>query len=234
MATCTPQPFDTEFIGRPVYRLELGSPTELHLVPDMIPPDAGLVALRVPDTWPGPEPSAGFREIETLVQLQRRLTREDAGNAPGDTRFSTPEDAATCAAIASAAFSADRYHADPMIAEHIAARIKAAWARNEVCGRADRTFVCERNGKVAGFNGCLLTDGVMTIDLIAVSPEHQGKGIGKALLMAAFAHYAPLAQRTIIATQSTNLGALELYRKLGYVEYSRMKTFHYVPEPIGF
>jgi ribosomal protein S18 acetylase RimI-like enzyme len=103
-----------------------------------------------------------------------------------------------------------------------------------VAGRTDRTFIYEKDDKILGFNGCLLKDGVMTVDLIAVASGHHGQGIGGRLLQAAFAHYAPLAATSRIATQASNRGALALYRKLGYVEIGRLRTLHYTPEPIGF
>ncbi|MBO6562841.1 MAG: GNAT family N-acetyltransferase [Nisaea sp.] len=234
MATCIPQPFDSGFIGAPVYRVEISSADQISSLRSLVPGDAALVSVRIPVSWGAPDPLSGFREIETLVSLERVLAEEDTRFQGAGIRFSTADDADACAAIAAAAFSADRYRADPLIADSIAARIKAAWARNEVTGRTDRTLIYEENGEILGFNGCLLRDGTMTVDLIAVASGHQGKGIGAKLLKAAFAHYAPRARKTLIATQASNHGALALYGKLGYVEIGRMRTFHFTPAPIGF
>ncbi|WP_193188780.1 GNAT family N-acetyltransferase [Nisaea sediminum] len=233
MATCVPQPFDTGFIGGPVYRIEITAAAEIAGLRTLVPEDAALVSVRIPVSWGAPDAHSGFREIETLVSLERSLTTEDARFQGAQIRCSRAEDAEACAAIAETAFSADRYHADPLIDDCIAARIKAAWARNEVTGRTDRTFIYESNGEILGFNGCLVRGGVMIVDLVAVASGHQGKGIGAELLKAAFAHYAHQVGKTLIATQASNLGALALYRKLGYVETGRMRTFHFTPAPIG-
>lgn len=233
MAICVPQPFDSEIVGGPVYRLNLDSDADLPHIARIIPADAILVSLRIPASWPAPDRSTGFREIETLVQLERPLLAEDARSAVPGIRVSTPADAGACAAIARSAFFADRYHSDPMIADQIAERIKAAWGRNEVSGRSDRTFVRQLDGEVVGFNGCLLEGRRMIVDLIAVSEQHQGKGIGAALLKAAFAHYASRADHTLIATQADNTGALTLYLKLGYRETGRVRTYHFTPDPIS-
>jgi len=233
MAICLPQPFDSGFIGGPVYRIEIDSAEEIETLPALLPGDAALVSVRIPAPWGKPDAQSGFREIETLVSLERPLTDEDTGFQSASIRFSRPADADACAAIAEAAFIADRYHADPQVDDGVAARLKAAWARNEVTGRTDRTFIYEEDGKVLGFNGCLVRDGVMIVDLIAVANGHQGKGVGAKLLKAAFAHYAPRVGKTLIATQASNLDALRLYQKLGYVETARSRTFHFTPEPSG-
>lgn len=234
MAIMIPQPFDSDILRTPVYRLDLSDPGELKSLAALVPDDAGLVSMRLPDDWPIPDPGTGFRHIESLVELQRDFAPEDAVPASRNIRLAAPADADACADIARNAFQADRYHADPMVAEELAGKLKAAWARNEVTGRTDRTFIWEEDGAVAGFNGCLLRGDSMIVDLIAVSTGLQGRGIGAALLKASFSHFAGQAKTGLIATQDSNHGALALYRKLGYAEVRRFKTFHFVPRPIGF
>tara|TARA_R110002012_G_scaffold216843_2_gene388018 strand:- start:612 stop:1319 length:708 start_codon:yes stop_codon:yes gene_type:complete len=234
MARQVKQPFDTALLGGPVYHLEIASESEIPEIHDLVPDDAVLVSVRLPEAWRTPAKDSGFREIETLIHLQRDLIDQDRQPGSSNIRFSNPGDGEFCAVVAEAVFRSDRYHADPMVSEQIANRVKAAWARNEVNGRTDKTFIWEENGVIAGFNGCLLQDRVMTVDLIAVSQAHQGRGIGAALIKAAFSHYAGLADCAVIATQDSNIGALALYRKLGFVETARFRTFHYVPKQIGF
>lgn len=234
MASQVKQAFDTSILGGPVYRLEIATESELQDIRDLVPDDAILVSVRLPEAWSPPAKDSGFREIETLVQLERYFIEEDLQPTSPNIRYSDPSDREFCAAIAEAVFRSDRYHADPMVSEKIANRVKAAWARNEVNGRTDKTFIWEEDGEIAGFNGCLLQNRMVTIDLIAVSQAHQGRGIGAALIKAAFSHYARLADCALIATQDSNTGALALYRKLGFVETARFRTLHYVPKPIGF
>lgn len=233
MATLVKQPFDSSILGGAVYRLEIENEAELPDIRKFVPEDAILVSTRLPATWNAPPKECAFRKIETLVQLARDLSVENHHVSPPNIRFSNSQDADSCATIAEAVFQSDRYHADPMVSESMANQIKAAWARNEVNGRTDKTFIWDADGEIAGFNGCLLQDRTMTVDLIAVSQAHQGQGIGAALIEAAFSYYAGQADYARIATQDTNIGALALYRKLGFVEISRFSTFHYVPKPIN-
>ena len=234
MATLVKQPFDSSILGGAVYRLEIEGEAELPDIRKFAPEDAILVSTRLPAAWNAPPKECGFRKIETLVQLARDLSAEDHHVSPPNIRFSNSQDADFCANIAEAVFQSDRYHADPMVSESMASQIKAAWARNEVNGRTDKTFIWDADGKIAGFNGCLLQDRTMTVDLIAVSQTYQGQGIGAALIKAALSHYAGLADCALIATQDSNTGALSLYHKLGFIETARFRTFHYVPQPIGF
>ena len=239
MAALVKQSFDSSILGGAVYRLDISDKTEIPAMLGMVPDDAILVSARLPTAWSRPARNSGFREIETLVYLQRDLDEKDHQHRVPDSshpsiRFSNPDDGEFCAAIAEAVFLSDRYHADSMVSETIANQIKAAWARNEVNGRTDKTFIWEENGAIAGFNGCLLHDRIMTVDLIAVSQAHQGRGIGAALIEAAFSYYSGKADSVRIATQDSNIGALALYQKLGFVETARFSTLHYVPKPIGF
>lgn len=235
MAICNPQPFDAEFLGGPVYRLELDAVDCLRSLPDQMPRDAILVSMRIPSDWPAPDPATGFRLIETTVQMRRDPDPEDAGEPAAEIRLARPEDAEACADIARTVFTADRYHADPMIADPLADKMKAVWARNDINGRADRTFVWEESGAVIGFVGCLKYRQSVTIDLIAVADGHHGRGIGRALLRAAFSHYLKDSdcREILIATQANNHGALALYRALGFKETGRLRTYHFTPAPIG-
>ena len=234
MINCSFQPFDAEILLGPVYRLELDSPEALPCLSDHVPEDAILVSLRIPSDWPAPDPSTGFRLIETTVQLRRDPDPADADEIAAEIRVALGDDADACAEIARAVFIADRYHADPMVDDRLADELKEAWARNDVNGRADRTFVWEDADTVCGFVGCVMSDHAMTIDLIAVGDGHQGRGIGRALLGAAFSHYLREGEcrEFLIATQADNLGALALYKSLGFAETGRLKTYHFTPAPI--
>ncbi|MBK4780696.1 GCN5 family acetyltransferase [Enterococcus faecium] len=72
---------------------------------------------------------------------------------------------------------------------------------------------------------------------VAVTPTHQGKGIGGKLLETAFQKLSQLASnqtRIIIRTGTTSSAALHLYQKMGYVEIGRVKDYfiHHYSEPI--
>ncbi len=67
-------------------------------------------------------------------------------------------------------------------------------------------------------------DHVLTDLTVAVHPDMQGRGIGSALFAAFFARAGtilPAVSRIELVARSGNLGALQLYRRLGFVEEGR-------------
>src|SRR3954452_22970079 len=80
------------------------------------------------------------------------------------------------------------------------------------------SLVAERGGRVAGF---LLTrrwveDGVGYVDDLAVDPDEQGRGLGTALLLNAFAAFRDAGLRAAqLGVASDNPKALRLYERAG-------------------
>ena len=140
-----------------------------------------------------------------------------------------PSDQAACQAIARSAFVLDRFHADPFIPKAVADRQKEAWVRNGFAGRADRSWVAREAGLTRGFILCRLAAGVAIIDLIAVAAADRRCGHGRRLTAAAITHYARHSSAIRVATQESNLGALALYRGLGFSEAGCEVTYHFTP-----
>lgn len=225
------QPFDSAFLGGPVYRLA----TEATLDHDDVrrleawaeEAGAALVVARVTSTGGAVFVGSRFRRVEMLITLERSLAGAPV-SMPAGIRLSEPKDAEACAAIAAASFTDDRYHVDPNTA-HAANDIKAAWARNDVQGRADTGFVAVSGREIIGFNLCLLEGDVALIDLIATASAWRGRGFGRALVRAALAHYREKARAMRVGTQMTNAASLALYRAEGFVEVARADTWHLTP-----
>jgi ribosomal protein S18 acetylase RimI-like enzyme len=228
------QPFESDILGGPVLRLVPDGPVQNPAL-DHALNEAGrlgvpkLVTARIDDL-----DRAGarlleareFRRVETLVTLARPT---EGGEAPElAVERAGPDSAPECAAIARVAFTHDRFHADTRLDRAAADEIKARWAANGVTGRADAALVVRQGGRIVGFNLCLLAGSEAVIDLIAVAPAAHGQGIGRSLVLAALAHYRPLASTLRVGTQASNLASLALYRRLGFAERNRAQTFHLV------
>jgi len=125
--------------------------------------------------------------------------------------------------IAKSAFRFSRFHADPKFGSALASRIKAAWAANYFLGqRGHRMLVAEEQGCLAGFILLMERPEVTAVDLIAVDPAFQGKGLGAALLLAA----ETKGRRMTAGTQNTNLPSCRMYEKCGYTAGPRELVFH--------
>jgi len=236
------QPFESEFFAAPVLQLRIGGDgldrlesTAAEVAAWAGRTGAGLVMARVP---PAEEriaaalTAAGFALVETLVTLE--CPAPEQAIYPATVRAGGAEEVAECAAIAREAFVFDRYHADRRIAGRIASDIKENWVRNAFAGRADRCFVAEDEGRVAGFLLTLKRDDALVIDLVAVGSGFRGRGVGRALVEAAKARSHEVgAARVRVGTQAANHVSLGLYDAAGFVRRSEMLTFHWVPAKQG-
>lgn len=78
--------------------------------------------------------------------------------------------------------------------------------------------------RIAGDESELLT--------IAVDPKRRGRGLGRALLSAAFADLAMSPVKTMfLEVDETNAPAIALYRRFGFVEIGKRKGYY--PKPDG-
>lgn len=122
--------------------------------------------------------------------------------------------------IARSAFHHSRFHCDPRFPSAIADRIKEAWARNLVMGqRGAGCLVGRRNGRVVSFLGYLQVESPspsFVIDLVAVSTEERGRGIGRATIAAMQAMSARHARSIIVGTQVSNIASVGMYEAMGF------------------
>lgn len=159
--------------------------------------------------------AAGFRVVDTTITLE--TVGLPAATADSTVRLARPEDAPGVEAVAREGFAYSRFHLDPHIEKRVADEIKAQWAGNYFKGaRGDHMVVAEVEGRIAGFLQLLAGgDGVLTIDLVAVSSAHRRRGLAAAMIRYA-AHACAGTQRLRVGTQAANVGSLRLYQSLGF------------------
>lgn len=226
-AYCEDRPFDGGILGKPVWALL--DPTKAAVaVAAAKERGVGLLFRRGADDEDAMLSRAGFRWIETLVTLARDLPKEPSA-LPEGTRLAAPADADVAGDIAAASFRSDRWHRDPEIPNDRADSFKRTWTANDVAGRADFTVLALEGGKVVGFNAVLSRAEGLVIDLIAVAPGYQGRGIGRRLVEGALAAGAGKADRMLVGTQSENTASLALYAAMGFEPMCRAVTWHWTP-----
>ena len=119
----------------------------------------------------------------------------------------------------------DRFHRDGVFPGERISRLWRTSVYNAVTQWADKVYVYEQSGKVAGF--IIVTEDSSIplssagagkrIFLIAVLPELRRQGVGKALVRAAV-HYSGenASPYLLVGTQGSNSAAISLYQSCGF------------------
>ncbi len=173
----------------------------------------------------------GFELVVTELQFELPLGRgkvSDVASPPG-IREATPDDEGDVVRIAKEAFRDDRFHKDLKIGANAAAAVKGKWVSNFFSGaRGDRMFIApDDEGTVGGF--ILLVDSGSTtvIDLVAVAPHAQRRGLGERLVAAAIGSAGSRTDRVLVGTQITNSSSVRLYSRLGFSLVSSSHVLHH-------
>lgn len=78
-------------------------------------------------------------------------------------------------------------------------------------------WVAEQDGEIVGYAGLMCIRPVGDVQTIAVVPEHEGRGIGSALLRTLHAQARELgATEVLLEVRADNPRAQRLYRRFGY------------------
>lgn len=197
-----------------------------------------VVFVRLADTDPlrGVLERDGHAPVDTLVTStlgrdRPAIPRSAAVAVEHHARLDDPADVAAVVSITGECAWTSHLHADPRLPADRTRELYAAWARNDVTGRAQRTIIARAGRDVIGYLAALAagdgTAGPATaaIDLIAVRSSWQGRGAGAAML-ASFIEW--IGDREIAATVGTQADnpALRLYARCGFVPSATHVTYH--------
>jgi ribosomal-protein-alanine N-acetyltransferase len=91
-------------------------------------------------------------------------------------------------------------------------------------------FVAEKPVGLAGFAVASLLESQAELELIAVAPAHQRRGLALRLFAALAAELRTArAKELILEARASNQPALALYRRLGFVETGRRTRYYQSP-----
>ena len=91
-------------------------------------------------------------------------------------------------------------------------------------------YLCNQGDTVIAYGGMLIAVDEGQITNIAVHPEHRGKGLGLAIVQALIKHAkAERLANITLEVRASNIPAISLYRKVGFVEVGRRKGFYTKP-----
>jgi GNAT superfamily N-acetyltransferase len=229
-------PFDSKHYGLHVGRLvrdEADGPAELSAAIEAAQRERfAVVFLRLSDGDPlcGVLERGGHAPVDTLVTST--LGRDHVAIQANATvaiehhdRLVDPDDIVAVAAISTESLRTSHLHADPRLPLAQTRELYAAWARNDVTGRAQRTIVARAERELIGYLTVLATPATAVIDLVAVRARWHGLGVGSALL-ASFVAW--IGDRELVATVGTQADnpARRLYARCGFVPTATHCTYH--------
>jgi GNAT superfamily N-acetyltransferase len=163
--------------------------------------------------------SAGFRVVCTAVTLRRPAAAPPPEPASGEppVRPLDPRLDSGLPERVAGAFRTTRFHLDPVIPDAVAHRIKRDWADAYVAGtRGESALTVELDGRSAGLLGVVAQEQTRTIDLLAVSPDAQGRGAGRALIRRFCEDSRDCSDALEVGTQAANEPAIRRYERLGF------------------
>jgi dTDP-4-amino-4,6-dideoxy-D-galactose acyltransferase len=136
------------------------------------------------------------------------------------------EDVDRAATLAQKAFTKDRFHSDPLISKDRADQLHSVWTRNSCSGSvADVVLLAEDDQNLLGFVTCKiqrdtaarLGQTVGTIVLVACDETARGRGVGRAMTMAALDWFQQNGCDVVeVGTQLRNITASRLYQNCGF------------------
>jgi dTDP-4-amino-4,6-dideoxy-D-galactose acyltransferase len=226
---CVLLPWDTEFWGFPVARLNPSAPDAAAMREALAwCSERGVRCLYLLADGGCPRTLAlaherGFRFVDIRVELTLPLAGPAwAAAASGGARVrpAVAADLPALRRLAAVSHHDTRFFKDDRFDACRAAELYGEWIARDL--RRHTVFVCDapsQTGEPCGYVSCE-RDGEAAegrIGLIAVAAAHKGAGLGTALLAAAIGWFSD-AQATSarVVTQGTNVAALRLYERCGF------------------
>jgi dTDP-4-amino-4,6-dideoxy-D-galactose acyltransferase len=161
---------------------------------------------------------AGFLLIDLGVDFILRPDQSGSVSIDPALRPSRDEDIPALRYLAGKMFVHSRFGVDPFFSRSEVERFHEQWVTNLHNGLAQAVFVSEHEGEVIGFVSCSLQGSQGRIPLIGVSNTHRRAGTGSALVRAAVAWLTAAGASEIrVKTQATNVSAVRLYERNGFV-----------------
>lgn len=172
----------------------------------------------------------GHVAVDTLVTstlAERSATSRcsDSVTIEHHDRIDAPMDIAAIATLTADVMVTSHLHADPRLPLARTRALFAAWATNDITGRAQRTIVARAGREIVGYITLLVTPTSVMIDLVAVAASWHGRGIGSAMIASVIDWVGERDVVTTVGTQVAN-PALALYTRLGFVSSSEHVTYH--------
>jgi dTDP-4-amino-4,6-dideoxy-D-galactose acyltransferase len=230
-------PWDTEFFGMPIARLNAS-----RLMPDWIQPVREWCgARRVRCLYFLADASDrqtvqlaerhGFHLADVRLTFERPCDEAAATEKPpggADIRPAQADDVPALQAIARVSHRDSRFYFDGRFPVERCDALYATWIARSCQGFADQVFVGQCGGQVAGYTTVKqAAPDTAEIGLVGVAAAAQGRGLGPALVRAAVDWSAARGlARIVVVTQGRNRAAQRLYQRCGFLTHLLQLWYH--------
>ncbi len=163
---------------------------------------------------------AGFRLVDVGVDFVYRFdydVRRPRPTPPG-VRTWREGDVEALQDMAGTVFTFSRFQADPHFTTTQVQAFHRQWIANLCHGLAREVLVYEAGNGPAGFVSCAVDGDQGRIPLIASAATHRRRGVGRALVDGALDWFRAAGAREVyVKTQASNVPAVNLYERAGFV-----------------
>lgn len=171
---------------------------------------------------------AGFKLVDIKTTLSKTANKNLLSLEVGMclTSERKPEYFAGIVAIAEAISCKSRFAFDKGFGAIPAKKLYTEWVRKSFYENyCDELFISLISGKPVGFISLKIKENRLNIELLGVSSEYAGRGVGTTLIeMADNWCLSKKMEKLCVVTQGNNLAALRLYQKCGF-RTSKVKLF---------
>jgi dTDP-4-amino-4,6-dideoxy-D-galactose acyltransferase len=171
----------------------------------------------------------GYHLVDLRITLSAQLKDLSiVQNQDSSIRYANESDILALKTIAGLNHTNSRFFTDQHFDREKCRSLYEIWIEKCVRAPNGHVFVWEDSRKaIAYVSASLEPDGTGKIELVGISPEWQGKGIGKQLISAAQCYFAANQVSTITTvTQGRNIHAIKLYQKCGFFIQSIELWYH--------
>jgi len=178
----------------------------------------------------------GFQEIKKHRFYYKKLAsnfKKNLGKKGILVRLKKKEDLPILKRLAGVSFVCSRFYWDRNFKRKAVKKFYERWLLNSFKDeKSHRLFVATLNKQIVGFLDCKILKinkrKIGIIDLLAVDKHHQGKGVGKYLLITGFNYFQKRKIKEVYAeTEEDNLAAQKLYESLGMKIIALKRSFHF-------
>jgi dTDP-4-amino-4,6-dideoxy-D-galactose acyltransferase len=167
----------------------------------------------------------GFRLVDEMIDFEVSIDTSSCSVDP-HVRKAIISDITELKMIARESWQITRFFNDSFLSTEKAKLLYELWIENSLRGKmADAVFVWQEETNICGYI-TLKKDG--HIPLVAVLPDHQGRGISRKMVKAVFNECKNLGiVKSYIETQVANISAIRSYQSCGFKPISSSLTLRW-------